>query len=221
MFIIGVEVGVGFELFRQIDDAVITKRRNLVSILRVQGNKLVTRCDRDDALFAAIGPISDAAIASSNPIDPGAFIDSPRPQRFASARIRRDDRAAVSDREIQDTVDHDRSGFGFVLGSRAEIVGSPDPCNLEVLHVVPINGVDRRISGAAGVAAVNTPFPILRALLRDNGHRQQQRDREKHQQVWLNQLSRHLTSPSSASMSTVAAVYDRRQYSHSRDRRRS
>src|SRR6058998_3841812 len=139
----GVEVGVLFDLFGQIDDTVITETWNLMSILRVQRYELIAGRYRDDAFFATVGPISDTAIAPANAVDPRAFIDSPHPQRLAGASIGCNDRAAVSGWEIQNSVHHDGRDFRLVFGARAEIVGSPDPRDLEILDVVPINRVQR------------------------------------------------------------------------------
>src|SRR2546425_747356 len=80
-----------------------------------------------------------------------------------------DNRAAISGRKIQNAIHHDRRGFRFVFWARAEIIGSPDPRNLEVLDIVPINRIQGRIPRAAGIATIDTPFSILRALLRDDG----------------------------------------------------
>src|SRR5215510_5376822 len=112
-------------------------------VLRVQRNKLITGSYRDDAFFAAVGPVSDTTIAPANAVDPRAFINSPHPQRFAGTGIRGNDRAAVSGREIQNSVHHDGRDFRLVFGSRAEIIGSPYPRDLKILDIIPINRVQR------------------------------------------------------------------------------
>ena len=204
----GVEVGVRLDLFGQIDNTVITKTWNLMPILRVQRNELITGRYRDDALFAAVGPISHTAIAPANAVDPRALINSPHPQRLAGACIGGNNRAAVSGWEIQNSVHHQGRDFRLVFGARAEIVGSPDPRDLEILDVVPINRFQGGIPRAAGIAAIDTPFPALRPLLTGDGHRQQKHESDKHQNFWLNQLSCHLLSPYLLRAKPLATICD-------------
>src|SRR5215510_6744220 len=100
----GVEIGVRLDLFGQIDNTVIAKTWNLMPILCVQRNELVAGRYHDDVFFAAVGPISDTTIAPANAVDPRALINSPHPQRLAGACIGGNNRAAVSGREIEDSV---------------------------------------------------------------------------------------------------------------------
>ena len=49
---------------------------------------------------------------------------------------------------------------------------------LEVLDVIAVDLVERRIAGTAGLTRLRPPLPILRALLREQRQKRQQSDQQ-------------------------------------------
>src|SRR5206468_6266556 len=109
--------------------------------LEVQRDEPESRRDRDDAFLRALLPVGDAARArAGGPRFAVVLRRSPGPKRFACACIRRNNRAARTQREIEDAVDHEGSDFG---AGGAEVVEFPAPCDLEILDVIAVDEIDR------------------------------------------------------------------------------
>src|SRR6266699_4610151 len=127
----GIQIRVFFHFVQQIDAAVLSESRNLVSSLGIQRNKLISRCSDDDPFLAPIRPVrNSAAISSGAAFEPFAFVDSPCPECLTVSGISRDNSSPVSGCEVQNTVDHERRRFRLVFRPAAKIVGPPDPRDL-------------------------------------------------------------------------------------------
>src|SRR5215471_17588548 len=119
------------------------------------------------------------------------------PQRLASTGIGRDDRPPVARREVEDTVHHERRVFILDFQPAAEIVALPRPCKLEVLDVVRVDLVQRRVPRVSAVATDPPPLAIYRrAFLRGDTHSDRKdQDREDQHPRLPNPLSYHVVSP--------------------------
>src|SRR5262245_58458653 len=129
--------------------------------------------DGDDSLLSTIGPISDAPtrVPPRGSLIPFALVHSPGPYCLAGPPIRGDNRPAAAGSKVEHAVHHQRRGFALVFRLRPEIVGLPRPCDFEILHIVSIDLIERRITRAAFFTAINSPLSILGAKLRDERKR--------------------------------------------------
>ena len=149
--------------FKQIDGSVLSETRNGSAGLQVQRDQTESRRDRDDAFLCAILPVADTArVRASGPRLAFVLRRSPCPKRFAGARIRRNNRAARTQREIEDAVDHEGSDF---RAGGPEVVELPAPCDLEILDVIAIDEIDRGITGASILRRIGKPLPVAGAFL--------------------------------------------------------
>src|SRR5262249_6542794 len=105
-----------------------------------------------------------------------ALVVSIDPDRLACGRVDRRHVAARPRRRVQDTPDHDRRRLKVVVGPRAEIVGLPTPGDAEVLDVVAVDLIERRVLRAARIGAVISPFDGLRSVLGRRHDRPGKRD---------------------------------------------
>src|SRR5438094_789647 len=72
--------------------------------------------------------------------------------------------ATITCREVQNTIHEERRRFAPEFTS-AEIVGLPGPCDFQVLHIVAVDLIQRRIAGAAQFTTIGAPLSILCAVL--------------------------------------------------------
>src|SRR6185369_1815542 len=102
-----------------------------------------------------------------------AFTFGMDPELFAGARIERKDGAAGAAGRIEDTVDDERRRFEKELGTRTEVVGPEAPGDFQGLEIRRVDLIERRVPGAAEIAAVGRPLSMRRARLRgDAGSRE-------------------------------------------------
>ena len=105
-------------------------------------------------------------------IEARALIGPPRPQRLARPRIGRNDRTSLTSREVQLAAHHERRRLRRRrLRRRSVVVELPGPGDLEVLHVVACDLVDRGIARARLFGAVGAPLAILGPRLSTAGVR--------------------------------------------------
>ena len=133
--------------------------------LGVERNQMIAGRDRQDALVAfAVGPVRDAAARSlaRRHFAALAFVHSPHPQLFARLRIDGDDRAAHPRLRVHHAVHHQRRHLHVVVGTRAEVVGLEPPGDAQVLGVVFVDLIERRVLRAARLAGVRAPFTVRR-----------------------------------------------------------
>src|SRR5438093_7366601 len=123
--------------------------------------------DRKDSLILSIGPIghTTSGIFPGCLAIPFAFIHPIHPERIARPCIRSDHSAVIARGEIENAVDVEWSRLALKL-SPAEIIRLPRPGDFEVLHIVAVDLIQRRIARTAQFASVRSPLSILRAVLR-------------------------------------------------------
>ena len=136
--------------------------------LRVERDQLIARRDQEKPRVAlAVGPVGEPAILRPRgAIAALAFVEAVHPERLAGGRVDGDDVAPRAGGEVQHAADHQRRDFPVVVGRRAEVVRLPPPDDLELLDVLRVDLVERRVLGVARIAAVVAPFALRRALLR-------------------------------------------------------
>ena len=101
------------------------------------------------------------------------------PQRLSRSRIHRHDGAPITYNRVELPVDVARGGLREVARLRTVVVAPPHPGDFQVGEVVRIDVVERRGAGSPGVSALVAPFPFGHvAVLRHEGRRHQQRDRQ-------------------------------------------
>src|SRR5688572_33479425 len=99
-----------------------------------------------------------------------ALVRAPRPQRLAGGGVSSDDGAPLAGSEVEDAVDHDRRRLGGDrLRRRAEVVELPGPGDLQVVHVLARDLVERRVARAALVGRVGAPLAVRAAFLSAGG----------------------------------------------------
>ena len=113
------------------------------------------------------------------------FLKAPRirlaigPQRLSRRRIHRHDGSPITYDREELPVDVARGGLRKVARLRPVVVAPPHPGDFQIGEVVRIDVVKRRGASAPGVSALVAPFPFGHvAVLRHEGRRQQQRDRQ-------------------------------------------
>src|SRR6185295_3330927 len=80
------------------------------------------------------------------------------PQGLTSSRICSNGKAALVHREVKNAVDHDGSRLAAGLRIRDKAVGFPDPCDLQILDVVAVNLIQRRIESSPVFGAIGAPL---------------------------------------------------------------
>jgi len=90
-------------------------------------------------------------------------------ERLTRCRVDGDGIAPHAGSYIKDAVGHHGRRLPVVVWSRTEVIRLPAPDNLGLGYVISVDLVQRRTLGGARPAAVETPFAVLRALLRRQG----------------------------------------------------
>ena len=136
--------------------------------LGVERDELIARRDEEEPrVVLAVGPVGEPAILfSRGAIAAFAFVEAVHPERLAGGRVDGDDVTPGAGGEVQHAADHQRRDFPVVVGRGAEVVGLPAPDDLELLDVLRVDLVQRRVLGVALIAAVVAPFALRGALLR-------------------------------------------------------
>ena len=163
------------EILIQIDDAVLAERRIGQAGLGVERHELIAARHQDDARLFAVGPVFDAADdAARRPIAARPFVEPVAPQRFPGGGVDGDDVGTESRGRVEHAADHQRRGLHVVLRPRAEVLRFPPPRDPQVLHVVAVDLIERRVLAAAEVGAPVRPLAVGDAgLAGDEGRRAQ------------------------------------------------
>ena len=172
----------------EVDVAVFPEARDRRAGLGVQRDQLIAGGDEQDPVVAAaVAPVADAAIVGAHGSALGGIVTAIGPQRLAGGGVGRDHGAPGAGGEEQLAARHQRSHFPGRLRRGAHVLGLPAPDHLQILDVVRVDLIERRIPGAAGVASVHAPLAgggssLLRACRRqipdgERGHAQGQRHR--------------------------------------------
>ena len=141
--------------------------------LRVERDHLVAGRDVDDARCSRPSGQYDEAAARQLPrrrLAALAFVLAVHPQHLAGAGVERDDRAARAGGRVDDAVDHQRRRLEVELGTRAERVGLEPPRDFELVEVVFVDLIERRIAGAGEIAAVGGPLAGFASTGRTRRH---------------------------------------------------
>ena len=151
------------ELLEQVDDAALPEALDRPAGLRIERDELETRGHEDDALFLAVAPVSDTAMHLAwGGIEARTLFGPPRPERLAGARIGRDHGAPLAGGEVQLAANHERRRLRRRrLRRRSVVVELPGPGDLEGLHVVARDLVERGIARAGLFGAVGAPLAVL------------------------------------------------------------
>ena len=165
----GLEIDAGLIDFRfEIDDAVSSERGDRHAGFRVELDHVIAGGDGDDALVTlAVRPVGEPS-ARALPRSRRAalpLVHAPHPQQLSARRIERDDGAAGACLRVHHVVDDDRHRLHVEIGARSEVVGLEAPRDAQVLDVVLVDLVERRVFRASRICRVGTPFAIFRARL--------------------------------------------------------
>ena len=152
----------------EVDDAILAEPGHRPPRPGVEPHELVADGDQVDALVAlAVGPVGDAAArhAADGVGPPLPLVEPVDPPQLAGGRVQRHDVAAAAGGGIEHAVDHQRRGLVVEVGKRPEVGGAEAPLRLEVVEVVAVDLVERRVPRAAQVAAVRPPLAPGGAVL--------------------------------------------------------
>ncbi len=152
-----------------VDDAVLAERAHGLPGLRVERDEAISRRDVDDAIVAfAVAPVREPAARelTGRRRAARAFGVAVNPEQLAGGRVERDHGPAGAGGRVQHALDHQRRPFELVLRARAEAVGLEAPGHLEVVEVLPVDLIERRIPAAADIARVARPLAGLRRVRR-------------------------------------------------------
>ena len=154
------------------------KRRDRIAGFCVERDEAVARRDVENSLFAAVGPVRQAAAGELPRRCRAAltFVLAVHPQQLAGGRVECDDGPPGAGGRVDDAVDHQRRRFELVLGSWAQVVGLEPPGDIEFAEVARVDLIERRIPRVAQVGAVGRPLAISGARLA--GHRQRRPDEQ-------------------------------------------
>src|SRR5579871_2481710 len=83
------------------------------------------------------------------------------PQRLAARSVNCDHIASGTRRDVEDAIDHEGRSFVIEIRVISKILGLPLPGDLEVLDVIAVDLIERRILSALRVATVIAPFHHL------------------------------------------------------------
>ena len=154
------------DLRLQIDDAVAAERRDRDAGLRVQRNHVVAGSDGDDALVTlAVGPVREPASGALARARRRRACLRPCATSTTSRRWRdqRHDGAPRAGLHVHHVADDDRHRLHVEVGTRAEVVGLEAPRDAQVLGVVLVDLVERRIFRAARLGGIGAPLAVFRA----------------------------------------------------------
>ena len=148
----------------QIDAPAFAEVGHQGSRLRVEPDHLVPRCDVDDPLHAAVGPVRQTASGKAarrlfSALALGLTMD---PQRLAGCGVHGHDRASRPGGGVQHAPDHQRRGLEVELGRGAEVVGLEAPRHFERVEVAGVDLIERRIPRAREIGAVGAPLGFHR-----------------------------------------------------------
>src|SRR5262249_28050337 len=82
------------------------------------------------------------------------------PDQLTSVRFERNNRSARSSSRVEDAINHQRRALQFVFGPSTQVVGLETPRYLELVEIVGVNLIERRIASAGQIAGVVWPIAI-------------------------------------------------------------
>ncbi len=175
----------------QTDPPVVAEGRDLLSGRRIERIEPLTPV-RDEPPLAPVGPVRDAAVAGAAITGRRLVVWPLHPDRVARRRVPRLYQADRV-RRVEHAADHQRRRPVRVrvaqVGNHVQdrlIHGGPRPGDAQLIDVVRMDLIERRVLRGAVVGAVEAPFPVRRAGLggdgrrdgRHGGDRQDQRGRQ-------------------------------------------
>ena len=151
----------------QVDDAGLAELAHRQPRIRVERPEIEARRHGQHAPLVAALPIGDAAPrrAARRRAKALAVAGAPDPQRLAAAGVDRNDIARRARRRVQHAVDHQRRRLALHLRRRAEVAAVPTPRDLQILDVLRVDLIERRVVLRREAAAVDGPLDGA-ALLR-------------------------------------------------------
>ena len=169
----------------EVDDAVDPERRHGPTRLGLQRDELIADGHNvDTRVTLAVGPIADAAArhTANRVAGPLSLIDAVEPQQLAGRPVQGHHIPAAPRGRVEDAIDHERRGLIVEVRERPKVHGTESPRHLEIVEVVAVNLVERRVSRAAKISAIGLPLTVGRARLgrRNRGAaRQRQHDHQR------------------------------------------
>ena len=171
---------------REVDLAALPELAQRIAGAGVEGDEMLAAHDEDPLVVAfRVVPVADAA-GGTAARPAGAVLErAVDPRRLARRRVDGGRLPQVGAHE-QTVADHQRRGEqrGIelqvrVLVDQVVVDRPPTPGDVEILHVVGADLIQRRVLRAARLPGVAAPFAARRALLRDRGRRPPQHERAK------------------------------------------
>ena len=160
------QVQVAAQAEAQVDHAVVPEARDRSPRSGIQRDQMEARRHHEDARpRVRRRPVGDAPARIPSRGRAVPFVHAVGPQGLAGTCVDGHDRATVSRRGVQDVAGHEWRGAVVVLWARTVVGGRPAPRDLQGVHVVAVDLIERRVAGAAGVAPVEAPLPVGCSLL--------------------------------------------------------
>ena len=157
----------------QIDNAVVPEPGYRHAGLGVHSDHLIARCDINDPLLPAVGPVRQTA-ARELPwrrFAAFAFVDTVHPPQLPGGGIEREDRAPCAAPRVEHAVYHERRRLVVEFGARAQVVGLEPPGHLQFAEVAGIDLVERRVTSASEISSVSPPLAVFGPQLSLDRHR--------------------------------------------------
>ena len=182
---------------------VVAEGRNLLAGRRVERVQPLAPV-RDQPALAPVGPVRDATVAGAAVAGGRLVVGALHPDRFAGRRVPRLDQTDRV-RRVHHTVDHQgrrpvRIGVAQV-GDDVQnrlIDGGPRPGDAQLIDIVRINLIERRVLCRAVVGAMGAPLSVGRAGLGGGGQRGDRQNADRQDQHDRQSMMRpHLVLPSS------------------------
>src|SRR5262245_20120889 len=134
------------------------------------------------------------------------------PQQFTTLRVEGNNGSARATRCIEDTANHERRAFQFVLGPGSETVGLEPPRDFELVEVARVDLIERRVLRAAKVTGVVRPLTVAcrrrRRRLTRGSHRKPQSAEGRYHERGSLHWSPHDSHSSTWELACVGNVAD-------------
>ena len=151
----------------QVHDAAGSEAAHQGAGLRIQRNHPIAGRDVQDAFLAAVGPVRQPAAGelARRRLGAFAFHFAVHPLELAGRRIQRHDRAPRAAGGIQHAFHHQRRGLKLEFRQRTEMIGLESPGDFELVEVIGVDLIERRVARAPQIAAVGSPLAVGRTRL--------------------------------------------------------